>query len=107
MNARQKAKKYKRAYEALLNEKPHIIFHEITSQIDTLKFGMRLHKQEALLGDGYIKAIVINGLVKELAKCPEKYIDGYIEYLPYDPDYTHLHYQIKILRATHNDNNNT
>lgn len=104
MNARQKAKKYKRMYEALLNEKPHIIFHEITPTIDTLKFSMRLHKQEALLGDDYIKTIIINSFTEELAKCPEKYIEGYTEYLPYDPDACHLHYQIKVLRRANNDN---
>ncbi len=97
MNARQKAKMYKRMYESLLEAKPHIIFHEKPCTIDTLNVSMILPKQFALLGDDYIRKIVIDGLVKELAKCPEKYIDGYTEYLPYDAS-PRLHYQIKILR---------
>lgn len=107
MNARQKAKKYKMAYEALLKEEPHIVFHEIPCPpIDTLSVDMILPELSVQIGDDYIKSFIIDSLVDELKKCPEKYIYGYTEYLPYDGR-PHLRYQIKVVRRQNNDNNNT
>ena len=105
MNARQKAKKYKRAYEALTAKwKPPIELKKEEYKIDTLNVSMILPKESALLGDDYIRKIVIDSFAEELAKCTEKYIDGYTEYLPYDGR-SRLHYQMKVLRRTNNDNN--
>lgn len=104
MNARQKAKKYKMAYELLLKEKPHIVFHEVPCPpIDTLSVDMILPKLSVQIGDNYIRSFIIDSLVDKLKKCPEKYIYGYTEYLPYD-DRPRLHYQIKVVRRLNNDN---
>ena len=105
MNARQKAKKYKRAYEALLKEKPHIVFHEVPCPpLDTLNFS-ELVPKEAIeqCGKDYIREIIINSFAKELAKNPEKYVTYYAEYMPYMGQYR-LNCQIKILRRQNNDN---
>lgn len=104
MNARQKAKKYKMAYELLLKEKPHIVFHEVPCPpIDTLSVDMILPELSAWIGDDYIKSFIIDSFADELKKCPEKYIDGYTEYLPYDGR-PRLHYRIKVVRRQNNDN---
>lgn len=106
MNARQKAKKYKHMYEVLTAKwKPPIELKTEEYKIDTLNVDMILPELSALIGDDYIRSFIIDSLIKELAKCPEKYIDGYTEYLPYDGR-PHLHYQIKVVRRCNNDNNN-
>ena len=106
MNARQKAKKYKMAYEALLKEKPHIVFHEVPCPpIDTLSVDMILPELSVQIGDDYIRSFIIDSFAEELKKCPEKYIYGYTEYLPYDGR-PHLRYQIKVVRRPNIDNNN-
>jgi len=99
MNARQKAKKYKRAYELLLREKPHIVFHEVPCPpMDTLNFSQLIPKEFVeQCGKDYIREVVVNSFAKELAKCPEKYIDYYAEYIPYMEQYR-LNYQMKVLR---------
>lgn len=101
MNARQKAKKYKRMYEALsTRSKPPIVFNEEQYTIDTLRVSMILPKHAAILGNDYIMRIAFQSLVEELTKYPGKYIDGYTEYLPYDASHRllRLHCQIKVLR---------
>ena len=106
MNARQKAKKYKRMYLALTAKwKPPIELKKEEYKIDTLNVSMILPKESALLGDDYIRKIVVDSFAEELAKCPEKYIDGYTEYLPYDGR-PRLHYQMKVARRVPNNDNN-
>lgn len=99
MNARQKAKKYKMAYEALLKEKPHIVFHEIPCPpIDTLNFSQLIPKEYIeQCGKDYIREIIFNSFAKELIKSPEKYVTYYAEYMPYMGQYR-LNYQIKVVR---------
>ena len=105
MNARQKAKKYKRAYEALLKEKPHIVFHEVPCPpIDTLHFGEFISR-DFIEQDNkdYIRHIVINSFAEELAKCPGKYIESHIEYIPYEEKYRLL-CSIRVVRRYNDDN---
>lgn len=111
MNARQKAKKYKRMYEALTAKwKPPIELNEEEYKIDTLNFSELLEsfpEQSASMADeDYVRGFVADNFAIELVKHFNEYVDYYIEKLPYEHFYR-LHFQIKVLRRANNDNNNT
>lgn len=107
MNARQKAKKYKRMYEALTAKwKPPIELKEEEYEIDTLKFMTSLSKEYVMHGNSECaKGMVIDAFTNMLTKYFDKYIDYYVEYSPYEGKYI-LHAQFRVLRRPNNDNNN-
>lgn len=111
MNARQKAKKYKRMYEALsARSKPPILLNEKEYKIDTLNFSELLEsfpeQSASMVDEDYVREFVADNFTIELVKHFDEYVDYYIEKLPYEHFYR-LHYQIKVLRRANNDNNNT
>lgn len=99
MNARQKAKKYKRMYEALsARSKQPILLNEEEYKIDTLEFTTTLSKQFVALGNRECtKGMVIDAFTNMLTKHFDKYIDYHVEYSPYDGNYI-LHSQFKVAR---------
>ena len=104
MNARQKAKKYKRMYEALTAKwKPPIEFKVENYKIDTLNFYMTLDERLAVDVDkDYIKDVTINDLTQYLAKHFDEYVNWYIEHLPYTLK-CRICYRIKILRKSESE----
>lgn len=90
MNARQKAKKYKRMYEAILNQhiKPKIEQHKI----DTLRFEKFYPKEFiAKENSNALQEIVLNditqGLAQGLIDRFDNYIDYFTEYCSYINEY--------------------
>lgn len=75
MNARQKAKKYKRLYESLVTQKPPIVFEE-PHHIDTLKF-VKCYPED-LINTHYIQMDITQGIIKGL----DKYI---VYWMDFDP----------------------
>lgn len=99
MNARQKAKKYKRMYEALsAKSKPPIELKKEEYEIDTLNFMTSLSKQFVMHSNRECtKGMVIDAFTNMLTKNFDKYIDYYVEYLPYEGKYI-LHAQFRVLK---------
>lgn len=90
MNARQKAKKYKRMYEAILNQhiEPKIEQHKI----DTLRFEKFYpEKLIAKENSNALQEITINDITQGLAQALvdrfDNYIDYFTEYCPYINEY--------------------
>lgn len=81
MNARQKAKYYKRKYESLLKEP--VRYKVETHPIDTLRFERYYPKALVMQGDDYIidvlKRDLANGLVDKL----NNYMDYKTEFCPH------------------------
>lgn len=73
MNARQKAKRFKRLYEALLKQKMPIVFEE-PHHIDTLRY-VKSYPEE-LVTSRYIKTDIAQGL-----------LEGLYKYIVYSMDY--------------------
>lgn len=76
MNARQKAKRYKRMYKELLNRPvvPKIIMEQ--HKVDTLRF--KRYYPEALLkleDKNYVRGVITTELAHDIAKNLDKYID--------------------------------
>ena len=81
MNARQKAKKYKRMYEALL--KSPIRFEVEQHKIDTLRF--ERFYPEALItqeNSSYLREVIVKDIAQGLASNLDKYIDYNTEFCP-------------------------
>lgn len=83
MNARQKAKKYKRMYEALL--KSPVKFKVEQHKIDTLRFE-RFYPEELATSD-YCRETIFRDIAQCLASSLDKYIDYYTEFCPYINQY--------------------
>ena len=90
MNVRQKAKKYKRLYEALLQKSSVKVKLEIHQHnIDTLRFE-RYYPRELILGNwsnsSYLRDVMIksiaDGFANTLAENFDKYINYYTEFCP-------------------------
>lgn len=81
MNARQKAKKYKRMYEELL--KQPVNFKVERHKIDTLKF-KRHYPTKLIVQDGsnYFRHCVVKDIAYSLAESLDKYINYHIEFCP-------------------------
>ena len=81
MNARQKAKKYKRMYEALLNQP--VKFKIEQHKIDRLRFE-RFYPKELVAEENssYLREIVVKDVAQSLASSLDKYIDYYTEFCP-------------------------
>ena len=81
MNARQKAKKYKRMYEALLNQP--VKFKVEEHKIDTLKFE-RFYPAELIMHEdnSYLREVIVKDIAQCLASSLDEYIDYYMEFCP-------------------------
>ena len=81
MNARQKAKKYKRMYEELLHQP--VRFNVEQHKIDTLRFE-RFYPAELIMHEdnSYLHEVVVKDIAQNLASSLDKYIDYYTEFCP-------------------------
>ena len=101
MNARQKAKRYKKELQALQAKyKPSIEFKVENYKIDTIKSDITLDERLVAGCDmNYIKEVAINDLTQYLVKHFDEYVNWYIKHLPYALK-CHIRYQIKVLRKS-------
>lgn len=104
MNARQKAKRYKRLYESLLPKMPVKVKLEIDQhKIDTIRFE-HYYPRELILGnwnnDRYLREVVIRSIADGFANCLtdnlDKYVNYYVEYFS-DLDKYHFIGEIKVI----------
>lgn len=81
MNARQKAKKYKRMYEALLNQP--VKFNVEQHKIDTLKFE-RLYPEALIIpeNNSYLREVIVKDLAQDLVSNLDKYVNYHTEFCP-------------------------
>lgn len=95
MNARQKAKFYKRKYEELL--KSPVKFKVEQYKIDTLRFE-RLYPEYLITqeNDSYFREVMLNDMAQGLANNLDKYIDYYIKFCPDINKYC-ICWEIKVL----------
>lgn len=86
MNARQKAKKYKRMYEELLN-KP-VKYKVEQHKIDTLRI-KRYYPTKLVMEEGssYFRHCVVKDIAYSLAQSLDKYINYYTEFCPHANEY--------------------
>lgn len=86
MNARQKAKHYKRLYEELLNEP--IKYNVISQKIDTLEFS-KLYPQPIITSsdEDITTKILTRDLVNSLVDQMDKYVTIKTEFLPFMHQY--------------------
>ena len=101
MNARQKAKKYKRMYEELLN-KP-VQFKIEQHKIDTLRVE-RLYPEQVILekNNSYIPDLIVNDIAISLASKLSKYVNYKTERWPLKNMY-HIIGEIKVVEARRNE----
>lgn len=87
MNARQKAKKYKRMYEELL--KQSVQFKVEQYKIDTVRFKSHYPTAELVMQDdsSYFRHCVVKDIAHSLAESLDKYIDYYTEFCPHINEY--------------------
>lgn len=86
MNARQKAKKYKRMYEGLL--KQHVQFKVEQYKIDTLRFERRYPTALVMQDNSsYFRHCVVKDIAHSLAERLDKYIDYRTEFCPHTNEY--------------------
>lgn len=95
MNARQKAKKYKRMYEGLL--KQHVEFKVEQYKIDTVRFERR-YPTALVMQDNtdYFRHCVVKDIAHSLAEHLDKYIDYRTEFCPHANMYR-MRGEIKIV----------
>lgn len=81
MNARQKAKRYKRMYEELVNKPVKITVEQ--HKIDRLRFERRYPRELVMQNyNGYFQHCIIKEIVYSLAEDLDKYIDYRTEFDP-------------------------
>lgn len=95
MNARQKAKKYKRMYEELVN-KP-VKFKVEQHKIDTLRF-VRRYPTELVMqnNSSYFRHCVVKDIAHSLAERLDKYMKYHTEFCPHTNDYCFMG-EIKVV----------
>ncbi len=95
MNARQKAKKYKRMYEALL--KSPVKFKVEQHKIDTLRFE-RFYPEAVIAQEdsSYLREVMVKNIAESLASSLDKYIDYNIEFCPHINKYR-FYGEIKVV----------
>ena len=86
MNARQKAKRYKRMYEELVNKPVKITVEQ--HKIDRLKF-KRSYPTVIITPDkvDYLKHCIVKDIAYSLAESLDKYIDYHTEFCPHTNEY--------------------
>ena len=98
LNARQKAKKYKRINEALLTQP--VKFKVEQHKIDTLGFECFFHPKDPIMqNDNYLQEVISENIAQGIANNLYKYIDYNIEFCPHINMYR-LYGKIKILEKT-------
>lgn len=98
MNARQKAKKYKRINEALLNRPVKLKVEQY--KIDTLGFERFFYSEDPILQNGdYLQEVITNDIAQGIANNLYKYIDCNIEFCPHINMYR-FYGKIKVLEKT-------
>ena len=102
MNARQKAKKYKRMYEELLNQP--VEYKVKIHKIDTLRFE-RLYPTKLVMQDGssYFRHCVVKDIAYGIAKSLDKYINYHTEFCPHMNMYRFVG-EIKVVKAERRNN---
>ena len=82
MNARQKAKKYKHMYEALL--KQPVRFKVEQRKIDTLKFE-RFYPEAFIIknSSSYLRDVIVKDIAQGIASSLDTYIDYHTEFCPH------------------------
>ena len=86
MNARQKAKKYKRMYDELLRQPVKYTVEQ--HKIDTVRFERRLPESLVTLGNSdYLRHCIVKDIANGLAEHLDKYITCYTEFCPHTNDY--------------------
>lgn len=106
MNARQKAKKYKRMYEELLNSP--VKFEMKQYKIDTLKFE-RFYPEGLIreVNSSYLREVIVKDVAQGLASNLGKYVNCKTEFCPHINKYR-IYGEIKVvdrLYAESEDNN--
>jgi hypothetical protein len=79
MNARQKAKRYKRMYEELVNKPVKITVEQ--HKIDRLRF-KRVYPRYLVIDENssYFKEVILKDIAFDLVKSLDKYIDYHTEF---------------------------
>jgi len=91
MNARQKAKKYKRMYEGLLNS-------SMQYKIDTLRVEQFYPEAFITQVDGrFLREVIVRDLARDLVCDLKKYVDYHTEFIPSINKYR-LYGEIKVIR---------
>lgn len=86
MNARQKAKRYKRLYEELVNRP--VEFKVEQHKIDRLRFARRYPKYLVIdENNNYFKEVVLKDIAYSLAESLDKYMDYHTEFCPHTNEY--------------------
>ena len=95
MNARQKAKKYKRMYEALLNQS--VPFKVEQHKIDTLRVE-RFYPKALIIQENsnYLREVIVKDIAQDLASNLDKYMDYKTEFCPRINKYR-FHGEIKVV----------
>lgn len=95
MNARQKAKKYKRMYEKLL--KQPVKFKVDQHRIDTLKFEL-LYPEELIMrgNSNYLREVIFRDIAQNIANDLDKYVEYYTEFCPHINKYR-FYGEIKVV----------
>lgn len=97
MNARQKAKKYKRMYEKLLKQPQPIEVKVGYKKIDTLRFE-RYYPEPLITQDNiyFLRNYIVKDIAHSLAENLDKYIDYYTEFCPHTNEYR-IYGEIKVI----------
>lgn len=97
MNARQKAKKYKRMYEELI--KQPVKYEVKTHKIDTLKFE-RLYPRHLVIDEnsGYFKEVILKDIAYSIAESLDKYMIYRTEFCPHMNRYRFVG-EIKVVKV--------
>lgn len=96
MNARQKAKYYKRKYEELANA-PVPIFHVHDHPVDTLKV-QRLYPEALVFhSESYVKDVVVRDLAQCIAEDLNRYAEYFTEFEPHLNKYK-ITAQVRVVR---------
>lgn len=86
MNARQKAKKYKRMYEELLKQPVKYTVEQ--HKIDTVRFERRIPEPLVTRNNtDYLRHCIVKDVAHSLAEHLDKYITCYTEFCPHTNDY--------------------
>lgn len=96
MNARQKAKRYKRMYEELVNKPVKITVEQ--HKIDRLKF-KRAYPRHVVVDENssYFKEVILKDIALDLVKSLNKYIDYHTEFYPDTNEYCFVG-EIKVVK---------
>lgn len=101
MNARQKAKKYKRINEALLNQSVKFKVVYIPYKIDILRFERFFHPRDPILqNNDYLQEVIADDIAQGMANNLYKYVDYNTEFCPHINMYR-LYGEIKVLEKAY------